>query len=120
MINERSICKQCKSEFLLKRSDQKFCSGRCRSRYHNKKSPENSTVIKEINRELLKDYRILGDVLAEQEEVQVSRMYLLKKGFSFEKQTHSENWRDSNQNYIGLYDLCYAKDNNDNFMIRRL
>lgn len=117
---EKSFCKNCEMEFSLKRSDQKFCSNKCRSRFHNKANLMNSQIVKEINKITLKDYKILIDCIGNQVNVTVSRHLLKIKGFSFQRLTHFEDNIDSNTTAFGLFDLCYFKIDNDNFKILRI
>lgn len=117
MKTETNICKNCETEFILGRSDQKYCNPNCRSRYHNKNSLQNQKIVKEINKQTLNDYKILSNLLGEKDELKVSSSLLKTEGLSFERQTHIEYLKDLNLNCMGLYNLCYYKIDSDNFKI---
>lgn len=120
MKREKNNCKHCKSEFVLKRSDQKFCSNKCRSRFYNKNSIRNSEIVKSTNKLLLKDYKILVNRIKDRKEIKVVGGILKKKGFSFTSSTYYKKFEDLNQLYPVLYDLCYYEVDDVTFKILRV
>ncbi len=116
---EKSNCKFCSSKFVLKRSDQKFCSNKCRSRFYNKNNIQNSEIVKKTNKKLLKDYKILDRFIRTKKEVEVIGGMLKASGFSFESSTHFEKM-DANNSHPVLYDLCYYRIDDINFKILKV
>ncbi|MCB0707020.1 MAG: hypothetical protein KDC34_17010 [Saprospiraceae bacterium] len=57
-MKERRTCRCCEKD-LRGRADQKFCSAHCRSNYHNKENRKRLNLVREVNRELLKNRKIL-------------------------------------------------------------
>ena len=117
---EKSNCKQCERKFVLKRSDQKFCSNKCRSRFYNKNSIRNSPIVKKTNELLLKDYKILINRIKDRKEIKVVDGILQKEGFSFTSLTYYKKFEDLNQSHPVLYDLCYYRVDDVTFKILRV
>lgn len=109
MKTEKSNCKFCSTKFVLKRSDQKFCSNKCRSRYFNKHDIQNSEIVIGTNKILLKDYKILTKYLGKRKEVEVLADRLRFRGFSFNSCTYLETMNGLDNDSPVLYDLCYYR-----------
>jgi hypothetical protein len=120
MKTEKSNCKFCTTKFVLKRSDQKFCSNKCRSRYFNKHDIQNSEIVIRTNKILLKDYKILTKYLGKRKEVKVQGGMLRERGFSFEGCTSRETMKGSDNPPPVLYDLCYYRIDGINFKIQKV
>ncbi len=120
MKTEKSNCKFCSSKFVLKRSDQKFCSNKCRSRSYNKYDIQNSEIVKKTNKRLLNDYKILTKRIKDKKEVEVLDGLLRFDGFSFESSTHFETIDGQNNLRPVLYDLCYYRINDTTFKIKKI
>jgi hypothetical protein len=79
------ICKTC-GDKLKGRSDKIFCDDRCRNQFHNeqRKTPPLGEYARSIQRSLLRNRRILHDLLSGRNRCYVNRDTLLRLGFSFE------------------------------------
>lgn len=120
MKTEKSNCKFCTAKFVLKRSDQKFCSNKCRSRYFNKHDIQNSEIVKKTNKRLLNDYKILSRHIKDKKEVEVIGGLLRFDGFSFESSTYIETIDGQNNLHPVLYDLCYIRIDDVTFKIKKV
>lgn len=120
MKTEKSNCKLCSAKFVLKRSDQKFCSNKCRSRYFNKNNILNSEIVKKTNNRLLKDYKILAKKIGTKKEVKVLADILRFIGFSFNSCTSFEEINELGDTAPALYDLCYYRIDDLTFKIKKL
>jgi len=74
-------CIEC-GEIILGRSDKKFCSDACRNAYNNRKNQESNKLIRDINKRLKKNWRILQDLNTD-EKTKVHKSKLLDAGFDF-------------------------------------
>lgn len=74
-------CLECQDEFIG-RVDAKFCSGSCRSSFHNKTRAEGREEIKRVNAILRKNRSILADN-NKSGTARVRRSLLLAEGFNF-------------------------------------
>src|SRR3954463_4512610 len=116
----KQYCLSC-SKLLKGRIDKKFCDSFCRNQYNNKLSLENNFAVRQINRYLKNNRRILSESLAEgQKRIEVSREVLIEKSFSFKYFTHQAKSRSGN-----IYRFCYEYgylllyDDDDVVIIRR-
>ena len=78
--NKRS-CLEC-HETLLGRKDQKFCSDYCRNSYNNKLNEDSNKAVRNINRILRKNRRILSN-LNPHGKSKVHLIQLAELGFNF-------------------------------------
>lgn len=120
MKTKSNICPNCEKEFILRRSDQKYCTSKCRSRYHNKNNVINLEIVKKTNTLLLKVYKLLLVLMGDKKVIEVSGEYLRSIGFSFEVHTHFELLDGKKEAYIGVYDFYYFKTKNNNYKIFRV
>ncbi len=120
MEEELKKCVYCDTDFILKRSDQKFCSDKCRSRYHNKKNLANTNLVKKTNKELLKDYQILNNFLGTEKEVTIPSRELTIKGFTYKRITHLEITGEPPKQHFAVYDIYFFKKDKFNFTIIRI
>lgn len=64
------------------RSDKKFCSDQCRTSYYNRQNADSTNYMRNINRILRKNRKILAD-LNPNGKSKVSKAKLLDMGFNF-------------------------------------
>lgn len=85
----KRVCRFCE-EVVRGRSDKLFCDDRCRNQYHNRrqKIPTLSAAARRIQRQLIKNRRVLQEVLHHRRRCLIERDLLLRKGFSFEFFSH--------------------------------
>ena len=120
MKTEKNICPNCETEFILGRSDQKYCNPKCRSRYHNKNNVINLEIVKKTNKLLISDYKIFLALLGGETELDISYESLRVKGPSLTRLTRFEDLNDDGNLSCVLYDICFFKTQNNNYKIIRL
>lgn len=117
---EIANCKFCNSEFEMRRSDQKFCSNKCRSRFNNKNRLRNKPIIKETNKTLLNDYIIFLGILGNNQEAYVEKQKTRILGFSARQCTRLENLDGINKQVMVIYDIAFYPYNENYFKIIKL
>ena len=105
---ELSIIRRCREcgQSLKGRSDKKYCSGHCRSAYHNRVNTASKRLIRQINRVLSRNYKILSDLKSSGRK-RVSRNELLLLNFGFQYCTSVRLTQDPYPIYH-IYDLEYT------------
>lgn len=103
-------CLEC-GEIIRGRTDKKFCSDYCRNTYHNKANKDISNLIRNTNKALRRNHKILAE-LNPSGKTTVSRKKLLSKGFDFELITSIYTTKTGNVYYF-TYDQGYLKLEND-------
>lgn len=97
-------CMECEKR-LLGRIDKKFCNDSCRNSYNNAKNRVKNALIKRINTQLRRNYRILSKYNKE-DKTTVARQTLSLEGFNFELFTSIYTTK-SNTIYYFIYDQGY-------------
>lgn len=95
------LCLEC-GKSLKGRSDKKFCDDYCRNAYNNKAKIEESSYVRNINKNLQRNRRILEELLGKESMVKQPKSNLLNKGFQFHYHTHQYVNRKGN-----VYYFCY-------------
>lgn len=104
------ICNECQNRFSPKRSDQKFCSLKCKNKqnnqkvmaeYHQRKGED--IVAKETHRVLMKNRKLLKDNCDKQLLVDS----LIKAGFTLNTCTGFEQQADAHSPLLFCYDYGY-------------
>ena len=95
------LCLEC-GKSLKGRSDKKFCDDYCRNAYNNKAKIEESSYVRNINKNLQRNRRILEELLGKESMVKQPKSNLLNKGFQFHYHTHKYVNRKGN-----VYYFCY-------------
>ena len=75
-------CLEC-GEKIVGRVDKKFCSDYCRNAYNNNRNKDSKNLVRNINNQLRKNYRILEELNPEGKS-KTSKSKLISKGFNFE------------------------------------
>lgn len=118
---ENKNCLAC-NKILKGRIDKKFCDDYCRNNYNNlqKSKNQNSLYVKNINNALLKNRKILENILPETEElIKIPQQKLLDKGFVFKYHTHTYKNK-KEQVYFFCYDYGYLPlENNWLLVVKR-
>jgi hypothetical protein len=117
---EIANCKTCNSEFEMRRSDQKFCSNKCRSRFNNKNRLRNNPIIKETNKILLNDFRIFLGILGNDQEALLEKQKASILGFSGRQCTRLENLDGVKEQVMVIYDIAFYQYNKNYFKIIKL
>jgi hypothetical protein len=107
-------CLECE-EKIIGREDKKFCSDGCRNAYNNKINKDSTNFMRNINKKLRKNYRILSELNTEGKS-KTTRTKLLSKGFDFEFFTNILQTKTGNT-YHFLYDQGYLPLDNDFYML---
>lgn len=99
-------CLECGDE-LFGRIDKKFCSDQCRNSYNNKLNSDSTNYIRNTNKILRRNRRIL-EGLVPNDKAKVSRDKLIEKGFSFNYHTSTYTTKDK-RTYYFCYDFGYLE-----------
>lgn len=99
-------CLECSKE-LFGRVDKKFCDDQCRSTYNNKQNSDSTQYIRNTNRILRANRRIL-EQLTPNEKSKTTRDKLIDKGFNFDYHTSTYTTKD-NRTYYYCYDYGYLE-----------
>jgi len=84
MIAETKICLSC-NRGLHGRTDKKFCNDYCRNTHHNLLNSDGNNYIRNTNRILRKNRRILESLLQPAKQItKISKQALQNTGFSFQ------------------------------------
>jgi hypothetical protein len=110
-------CPYSKVDFEPKRSNQKFASPQCRISHNNEINNSLRRKLNEINKLLLKNFKILDSLLGPNKEVAVNKFFLRGAGFSFTTFTHVGQRGD--EFVYGVYDISFQKHNQDEYLIYR-
>lgn len=106
---------------LRGRVDKKFCDDYCRSNYNNLQKATNKpdAYVKQVNNILLKNRKILAEVLTDKEEMTKTTLdKLTQKGFIFKYHTHTYKNK-KEQTYFFCYDYGYLPLSENWFLVVR-
>lgn len=109
-----TTCLECGTE-IFGRPDKKFCSDLCRNAYNNKLNRADVNAIRNINYRLRKNWRILGELCAD-DKVKIAKEKLLSLGFDFKYHTHLRTTQ-KGATYFFVYDYGYLELENDYFLV---
>ncbi|RZJ73220.1 hypothetical protein [Flavobacterium sp.] len=109
-------CTECERR-IVGRQDKKFCSDGCRNVYNNRINKDSNCFMRNVNRLLRRNYRILKEINAHG-ECTASRKELLNKGFDFGYFTNIRTTKKGKTFYF-LYDQGYHNLSDDAFMLVR-
>ena len=110
------VCTLC-GKTLKGRSDKKFCDDYCRSAYNNDRKGVVNNFIRNINHALIRNRRILEDLLKNGEQkTKANRERLLQLGFQFRYSTHSYT-NSKGSVYFYCYEYGYLPLDNNWFLI---
>ncbi len=107
---EENKCLHC-GKMIYGRKDKKFCSESCRNNHNNDLNADRTSIIRNTNNALRKNYRIL-EQLCTDEKAKTTRGTLLKKGFDFTLLT-SIRTTQKGSTYYFVYDMGYLNLDND-------
>ncbi|GHA23368.1 hypothetical protein GCM10007103_00510 [Salinimicrobium marinum] len=81
----QKACIEC-GEKIVGRADKKFCSDYCRNAHNNNLNKDSKNLVRNVNNQLRKNYRILEELNPEG-KTKISKSKLVSKGFNFENFT---------------------------------
>lgn len=118
MSAREKLCLSCQKP-VHGRSDKKFCDDYCRNIYNNRLRSHSNNYIRRINNALIKNRKILEDLLPETEEMtKVHEDLLLSLGFRFHYHTHIQVTRKGKQ-YVFSYEYGYLILKNKWYLVIR-
>ncbi len=97
-------CPECK-DIIKGRVDKRFCSDICRNTYNNRQARHINNMMRNVNRILSKNYRILAE-LNPNGKSKTTREVLAGKGFDFNHHTSIYETKKGNRYYF-CYDQGY-------------
>lgn len=107
-------CLEC-HEKIVGREDKKFCSDGCRNAYNNKMNKDHTNLMRNINNQLRKNYRVLNELNPEG-KTKITKTKLISKGFDFELMTSVYTTKTGN-NYYFVYDQGYMPVENEGYVL---
>ena len=111
--NERN-CLEC-NEKLVGRKDQKICCDYCRNSFNNKLNEDSNKAVRNINRILRKNRRILAN-LNPNGKNKIHLIQLAELGFNFHYFTNIYTTKKGLQ-YIFCYDMGYREIENKEYLL---
>jgi predicted nucleic acid-binding Zn ribbon protein len=81
IMNDKKICPVC-GDPIVGRIDKKFCSDHCRNEFNNRRNCNSSDVIRNVNKILRNNHRILL-TMNPRGKAKARREKLLSRGFNF-------------------------------------
>lgn len=118
MIETVAIKRECLAcgKLLHGRADKKFCNDYCRNAYNNNLKASTSAIVRTINNALLKNRRILEQVLGAEELQKVAKEKLLQQGFQTKFYTHTYTNKKGNV-YFFCYEFGYLPLDHDLYLV---
>ena len=110
-----NTCVNCEKEFEG-RSNQKFCSVKCKNAYHNSRIKEKEAHIIELNRVLHKNWIALSKLYEIYRSQPIKQDIARSFGFTNKYHTHIHK-SPNGQQYIMVYDYGYKKHIDDQIQI---
>ena len=112
------ITKKCLAcdKTLQGRADKKFCNDYCRNAYNNQLKSANTNVVRTINNALLKNRKLLENLLGTEEMTKATKEKLLRLGFQFKYLTHTYANKKGNV-YFFCYEYGYLPLENDWYLL---
>ena len=92
-----------KEEFIPSRINQKFAVAKNRIKYHNNKANEFRHSIAYFKKPLVKNIKILDEIMNGKKEIEIHKQFLLGKGYSFGINSHVERFENKNHFAIHRY-----------------
>ncbi len=111
----KRTCLECGME-IHGRRDKKFCTDQCRNDYNNKNNSDANNYIRNVNRILRKNRKVLMEVCGKAEKKKAQREYLLKKGLQMDYTTNTYTTKEG-KTYFFCYDYGYLPLDRDWVMI---
>lgn len=116
--SEFKVCPFSNISFKAKRNNQVFATAKDRIAYHNEQNNFLRKKLSVINKQLLKNYKIVDTMLEDFFDISVHKEFLKGKGFSFKLFTHIGE--EDGEIVFGLYDITIMKlKDEDYYYIKR-
>jgi predicted nucleic acid-binding Zn ribbon protein len=104
---------------LRGRTDKKFCNDQCRNTYNNQRNRTDNNRIRNIRLALIRNRRIMKDLLEQQHITLIKRKELLILGFAFEFHTQTIPNPKGGLTYYS-FDYGFSEGNNDLIRLTQL
>lgn len=111
---DKTYCLSC-GDVLTGRIDKKYCSDYCRSSYNNTLNRASRKIVRNVNNQLKRNYRILQSINKDQ-KTKTTRSILNEKGFNFKYFTNVYKTKKGHVYYF-VYDQGYLPLEGDYFAI---
>lgn len=108
-------CLEC-GDKLIGRADKKFCNDGCRNAFNNRNNRDANNNMRNINRRLRINYKILSDLSFKEGKAKVTKDRLMKAGFFFEYFTQMKTYKNG-ATYHYIYDVGYKVLEDDWFLV---
>jgi len=108
-------CKKCEKP-IVGRTDKQFCSAKCKAAHHRNQSKKPKTEIERVNKILLKNYKILNEIVGEKESCIIPIPLLESKKFFFGYVT-KVHFNSQGKMYQYLYDLSFLRFRTDTILV---
>lgn len=96
---------------IVGRADKKFCSDQCRNTYNNTLKKADNNLMRNVNNQLRKNYRILQHINKD-DKTKTTKSRLLQEGFDFDLFTGIYTTK-AGSVYFYVYDQGYLPLDND-------
>lgn len=108
-------CHYC-GEPVSGRADKKFCDDTCRTAFNNGNAVSRDHLVRSVNYKLMKNRRVLQDMVPEEGKIKVSFQRLQNAGFDFKYHTHTYTTQ-KGATYVFCYDYGYLPLESNFFML---
>lgn len=98
-------------EFVPKRTNQVFANSANRIRYNNLKAKEFKTTLAPILDPLVKNYKILNELLKDKKMADFHIEYLKGAGYNFKVMTHYDELGDTPTHFIFKFNIIKLENN---------
>lgn len=98
-------CLEC-GEKIIGRSDKKFCNDGCRNAYNNKQNKDSTNLMRNIQRILRANHRILSELNFKEGKTKTTQEKLSNEGFDFNYFTHFKTYKNGAE-YRFVFDIGF-------------
>lgn len=98
-------CLEC-GDKIIGRSDKKFCNDGCRNAYNNKQNKDTTNLMRNIQRILRTNHRILSELNFKEGKTKTTQEKLSIDGFDFNYFTHFKTYKNGAE-YRFVFDIGY-------------
>lgn len=100
-----NLCLEC-GDKIIGRIDKKYCNDGCRNAYNNKHNRDSTNLMRNINRRLRMNYKILNELNFKEGKTKAQQEFLEKQGYQMEYFTHFKTYKNGSE-YRFIYNIGY-------------